>query len=194
MRDLEIRGAGNLLGAQQHGDMDSVGYDMYCKLLQEAVDDIRGVKHSNVVCQVDALIDAYLSPDYVSDENSRMKILRDILDINVQSDVEKLSKKLKESFGDVPTPLVNLMNISLAKNLAQDMFIEHIQINNLTCEITFVDADFTKSEKIMAAIFNKKYNASLVNDVRPKVKFNFKTNSNVEKLMMLIEFFNEASL
>ena len=194
MRDLEIRGAGNILGKEQHGHIEKVGYDMYCKLLQEAVDDIRGVKHSNVVCQVDALIDAYLSPDYVNDENSRMKILRDILDINVQSDVEKLSKKLKESFGDVPTPLVNLMNISLAKNLAQDMFIEHIVINNLTCEITFVDADFTKSEKIMGAIFNKKYNATLLNDVRPKVKFNFKTNSNVEKLMMLIEFLNEASL
>ena len=193
MRDLEIRGAGNILGKEQHGHIEKVGYDMYCKLLQEAVDDIRGVKHSNVVCQVDALIDAFLDPNYVSDENSRMKILRDILDINVQSDVEKLSKKLKDSFGDVPTPLLNLMNISLAKNLAQGLFIEHIQINNLTCEITFTDADFTKSEKIMDAIFDKKYGASLLNEARPKVKFNFKTNSNVEKLMMLIDFLNEAS-
>ena len=193
MRDLEIRGAGNILGKEQHGHIEKVGYDMYCKLLQEAVDDIRGIKHTNVVCQVDALIDAYLSTEYVKDDNSRLKIFRDILDINSYQDIENLTNRLKDSFGEVPIPLINLMHISLAKNLAQELLIEHIVINNLTTEITFVDAEFTKSERIMSAMFDKKYDATLLNEAKPKVKFNFKTKSNVEKLDLLIDFMLHAS-
>ena len=192
MRDLEIRGAGSILGKEQHGHIEKVGYDMYCKLLQEAVDDIRGIKHTNVICQVDALIDAYLSTDYVKDDNSRLKIFRDILDINTKEDIEALKKRLKDSFGEVPTPLENLMHISLAKNIAQELMIEHIVINNVDCVITFVNADFLKSERMMEAMLDEKNGATILNEAKPKVKFNFKVKTNIEKLDSLIEFMLQA--
>ena len=192
MRDLEIRGAGTILGKEQHGHIEKVGYDMYCKLLQEAVDEIRGIKHSNVICQVDALIDAYLSTDYVKDENSRLKIFRDILDINTKEDVESLEKRLKDSFGEVPIPLINLMHISLAKNIAQELEIEHIVINNKECCITFANAEFLKSEKMMEAMLDEKNGATILNETKPKVQFNFNVKTNIEKLYSLIEFMLQA--
>ena len=193
MRDLEIRGAGNILGKEQHGHIEKVGYDMYCKLLQEAVDDIKGIKHSNINCQVDVVINAYLDKDYVPDENSRLKVLRDIIDITTKEDVEMLKTRLKESFGEVPEPLQNLINVGFAKNMAQALEVEHILINNMTCELIFNNADFIKNEKLMEAVSNYGKKATLINDVKPKIKFDFKLTSNVDKLNALIEFLIEAS-
>lgn len=193
MRDLEIRGAGNILGKEQHGHIEKVGYDMYCKLLQESIDEIKGIKRANVNCQVDALINAYLDKDYVEDDNSRLKVLRDILDIYTQEDVNVLLKRLKESFGEVPQTLINLINVGFAKNMAQELEIEHILINNTTCEITFNSMEFIKNERLMDAIYKEGRQATLLNDVKPKVRFDFKKMSNVDKLNALIEFLLEAN-
>ena len=193
MRDLEIRGAGNILGKEQHGHIEKVGYDMYCKLLQEAVDDIKGIKHSNVNCQVDVVINAYLDKDYVADENSRLKVLRDIIDIVTKEDVEVLKTRLKESFGEVPIPLQNLINVGFAKNMAQALEVEHILINNSTCELIFNNTDFIKNEKLMEAVSSYGSKATLINEAKPKIKFDFKLSSNVDKLNALIEFLILAS-
>ena len=193
MRDLEIRGAGNILGKEQHGHIEKVGYDMYCKLLQEAVDEIRGVQHSNVNCQVDVVINAYLDKDYVKDENSRLKVLRDILDITSKEDVEVLLKRLEGSFGEVPIPLQNLINVGFAKNMAQALDVEHILINNRTCSMTFSSADFIKNEKLMDSILKMGDKATLSNEAKPKVIFDFKMSSNVDKLNALIAFLISAS-
>jgi transcription-repair coupling factor (superfamily II helicase) len=193
MRDLEIRGAGNILGKEQHGHIEKVGYDMYCKLLQESIDEIKGIKHSNVTCQMDVLINSYLDKNYVEDENSRLKVLRDILDIYTKQDVENLLKRLKESFGDVPIALENLINVGFAKNLAQELEIEHVLINNAVCELTFANMEFLKNDKLMEAITNNSDKLTLVNDAKAKVRFSFTKMSNADKLRALIEFLLEAS-
>ena len=193
MRDLEIRGAGNILGKEQHGHIEKVGYDMYCKLLQESIDEIKGIKHSNVTCQMDVLINSYLDKNYVEEENSRLKVLRDILDIYTKQDVENLLKRLKESFGEVPVALENLINVGFAKNLAQELEIEHVLINNAVCELTFANMEFLKNDKLMEAITNNSDKLTLVNDTKAKVRFSFTKMSNADKLRALIEFLLEAS-
>jgi len=187
MRDLEIRGAGSILGKEQHGHIEKVGYDMYCKLLQESVNEIQGIPNKDITCQIETQINAYLDNDYVVEENSRIKVLRDILDINTLDDVQTLLERLKSSFGEVPQTLINLINVGFAKNLAENIGIEHILINNSTCEITFATTEFVKNEKIMDAIFADGSKTTLLNSLKPKVRFDYKGVSNVDKLNALIE-------
>ena len=104
-----------------------------------------------------------------------------------------LKTRLKESFGEVPEPLQNLINVGFAKNMAQALEVEHILINNMTCELIFNNADFIKNEKLMEAVSNYGKKATLINDVKPKIKFDFKLTANVDKLNALIEFLIEAS-
>ena len=126
MRDLEIRGAGNLLGAQQHGHLASVGYDMYMKLLGEAISQEKGEKTKQKECLIDLQINAHIPDKYISALQQRLTIYRRIADIRTFQDAEDVRDELRDRFGDVPPSVEGLIEVSLCRNTAASLGIYEI--------------------------------------------------------------------
>lgn len=127
MRDLEIRGAGNILGSQQHGHMEAVGYDMYLKLLNEAVLEEKGEQPpANYECMVDINVSAHIPEDYISSSNQRLEIYRRIADIRSDEDVTDVLDELIDRFGDPPQTVKSLVDVALVRNTAAQFGIKEI--------------------------------------------------------------------
>ncbi len=118
MRDLEIRGAGSVLGAEQHGHMEAVGYDLYLKLLEEAVLEEKGTPTKKVSCTVDFIIDANIPTKYIKSTELRIDMYKKISAIENDDDLSDLYDELADRFGDIPKPLENLCRTSLLRNRA----------------------------------------------------------------------------
>lgn len=127
MRDLEIRGAGNILGAQQHGHMESVGYDMYLKLLNEAVLEEKGEKQPvNTECMVDIQVSAHIPESYIESPAQRLEIYRRIADIRSAEDASDVIDELIDRFADPPQAVKSLIDVALVRNLAASLDIREI--------------------------------------------------------------------
>ena len=119
MRDLEIRGAGNLLGAEQHGHIESIGYDLYIKLLQEAVDEEKGVlKTETADCTVDIKLNAYINEEYISSPAVRIDIYKKIAFTSNTEEKKDLCDELRDRFGIVPNEVMNLIDTSVVRHKA----------------------------------------------------------------------------
>ncbi|WP_040195586.1 transcription-repair coupling factor [Candidatus Soleaferrea massiliensis] len=129
MRDLEIRGAGNILGAQQHGHMEAVGYDMYLKLLSDAVALERGEKPSAAAdeCMIDIRISAHIPENYISNTLQRIDIYKKIADIKSEDDAFDVTDELIDRFGDVPDSVHGLIEVAMVRNKAALLGIEEIK-------------------------------------------------------------------
>lgn len=129
MRDLEIRGAGNILGAEQSGHMEAVGYDLYCKMLNEAVLVMKGEKKDieSFETAVDLDMDAYIPPSYIKNELQKITIYKRIAAIETDSEYEDMLDELTDRFGDPSKAVVNLLKIALLKAAAHSAFITEIK-------------------------------------------------------------------
>jgi transcription-repair coupling factor (superfamily II helicase) len=129
MKDLEIRGAGNLLGAEQSGFMNSVGFDLYCKLLAEAVEELQG-KHVEAVStqsvQVDLPLDSYLPDEYVGDRALKVKFYQRLASLSAPEQVEAMEAELSDRFGPPPRPVQNLLSMVRLKVEAGQLGFEAI--------------------------------------------------------------------
>lgn len=127
MRDLEIRGAGSILGGSQHGHMETVGYDMYMQMLNEAIAEVKGEKVQRAAsCTVDIQIEAYIPEDYISDTTSRIDMYRKIATVRDVLDESELIDELIDRYGGPPQAILGLIKVSLLRNSAAEMGISEI--------------------------------------------------------------------
>ncbi len=132
MRDLEIRGAGNILGANQHGHMESVGYEMYIRLLTEAIAEEKGeIPPPNTEdCSVDIALDAHIPEDYISNLNQRVDMYKRIAGIRGKDDAADVIDELIDRFGDIPTSVMGLIEVATLRNTAAMLGINEIRQND----------------------------------------------------------------
>ena len=136
MKDLEIRGAGNVLGEEQSGHMEAVGYDLYCKMLNEAVAELKGEKHiSDYETEVDLDVDAFIPATYIRSESQKLDIYKRVATLASAAELEDMTDELIDRFGDIPKSAMNLMQIALMKTTAHEAYI--IEIKGDRKEIRF---------------------------------------------------------
>lgn len=125
MRDLEIRGAGNLLGAKQHGHMEAVGYDLYCKMLNEAVKSLKGEKIETMEYEttVDVSMDAFIPATYIRSEFQKLDMYKRVAEIENEEERADIEDELVDRFGEPPKSVKNLLDIALIKAKAHDAYM-----------------------------------------------------------------------
>ncbi len=124
MRDLEIRGAGNIMGSSQHGHMASVGYDLYCRMLEDTIKIIKGeISKEPIETTVEIKIDAFISEDYIEDEIQKIEIYKKIAAIEDIEDYNDIKEELEDRYSKIPEPVHNLMDIAYIKSIAKKLFI-----------------------------------------------------------------------
>ena len=154
MRDLEIRGAGNVLGAEQHGHMEAVGYDLYCKLLNQAVEALRGKRDEEEDFQtvVDCDIDVYIPVSYIKNEYQKLDVYKRISAIESEEEYMDMQDELIDRFGDIPKAVDNLLRIALIKALAHQAYVTEVGINRQEVRISMFPKAKLNTEGIPALV------------------------------------------
>lgn len=138
MRDLSIRGAGNLLGQQQSGFIDSVGFDLYSQMLQEAVARKQGDPSAErTVVEIDVDVDAYIPSDYVTDERQKIELYKRIRSLKSEEEFVELQDEFIDRFGDFPQEVDDLLVIGLIKHYSESILVETIKQQGSTVHVTF---------------------------------------------------------
>ncbi|MBQ4382339.1 MAG: transcription-repair coupling factor, partial [Oscillospiraceae bacterium] len=149
MRDLEIRGAGNILGAEQSGHMMSVGYDMYLKFLDEAVREEKGEKVPVPPdCSADLAVSANIPASYVKNQEQRMDLYRRIAHIRTEEDADDMTDELIDRFGDPPPQVNSLIHVALLRGEAADTGISEISQKDGRLIFTIRDFDPERAARI----------------------------------------------
>jgi transcription-repair coupling factor (superfamily II helicase) len=138
MRDLEIRGAGNLLGEEQHGHMEAIGFDLYCRLLEETVAELRGGDGVGLLdVKVDLRLAAYLPDDYVGDPQQKMDLYRRLARLRDPGACERLRDEFRDRYGPPPEPVENLIAVHRVRILAGRNGIEEVRVGRRTVDFFF---------------------------------------------------------
>ncbi len=190
MRDLEIRGAGNILGKEQHGHMQKVGYDMYVRLLEEVTREVAGEKTAaEKEIKMELVLDAFISEQYIPSQDERIIYYSRISKIASQGEFAQTINSLKEQYGDMPREVENLCRIAYLKNLASNFNVKKIVINSSDCNVHLY-----KSEQVIDERLSKIsgfYDARLKFEETPILKLNF-TGKVIDKVKKLTEMFEKA--
>lgn len=140
MRDLEIRGAGNLLGAQQHGHMQAVGYDLYCKMLNEAVKEAKGIAvMEDFETTIDLSMDAFIPNTYIANEYQKLDVYKRIAGIENQEEYEDMLEELLDRFGEPPRAVMNLLLIATLKAAAHRAYLREIKQRGNEMKLTLYE-------------------------------------------------------
>ncbi len=195
MRDLEIRGAGNMMGSSQHGHMAAIGYDLYCRMLEDTVKLIKGeIQKEPVETTVDIKVDAFISADYIEDEIQKIEVYKKIAAIDSIDEYEDIKEELEDRYSKIPHPVRNLMDIAYIKSQAKSIFIE--EIKETPKEIVFKFAEGESDYKNIYKVLIEKYKNSVVLMFGSKPSFSFKIKDikQENKLEFLKEVFNDIIL
>ena len=172
MRDLELRGAGNLLGAQQHGHMNAVGYDLYCKMLSEAVKEAKGIHTmEDFETSVDLNIDAFIPDTYISNEFQKLDIYKRIAGIENQSDYDDMLEELLDRFGEPTKAVLNLLAIAKMKAMAHQAYVTEIKQTGKEIKITLYEKAKINPAGIPALMDKYRRRLQFKTDKEPKFIF-----------------------
>ena len=143
MRDLEIRGAGSLIGEIQHGHLEEVGYDTYCTILNEVLKEEQGLQvEQETECQIDLNVTSYIPDDYISDQNQKIEIYQDIALCKTEEDIQEVLDEIIDRFGNPPDILENLLEITRIKNMAKAKNLIKVQSKRDAVVFTYENANF----------------------------------------------------
>ena len=143
MRDLEIRGAGSLIGEVQHGHLEEVGYDTYCRILDEVLKEEQGLKpEEDIECQIDLNVTSYIPDSFISDQNQKIEIYQDIALCKNEEDISNVIDEIVDRFGNLPDEIENLLEISRIKQLAKKKYLTKIQSKTNSIVFTFDNNKF----------------------------------------------------
>ena len=183
MRDLEIRGAGSLLGEIQHGHMEQVGYDTYCKLLDEVMKETQGVKQvekQEIEVQIDLNVSSYIPDVYISNQSQKIEVYQDIALCKNEDDIQNIIDEIIDRFGNMPEELENLIEIARIKNLCKEKKIE--KIFNKTDKIVFTFSRGDNSIDIQKLLKQYRNKIKFSSGIKPGITL--KTGATTDKKLL----------
>ena len=156
MRDLEIRGAGSLLGEMQHGHLGQVGYDMYCKILDEVVKEMKGIQvQEEIDVQIDINVSSYIPDDFIDNSSQKIEIYQNIALCKSEEDIQNVVDEIIDRYGHMPEEIENLLEITRIKNLCKQVGITKVS-QRVNSVIFYLEPSKFATEKIDEIIKNYK--------------------------------------
>ena len=184
MRDLEIRGAGNVMGKEQHGHMDKVGYELYSKLLKESLGEVT----KDFDTELDIRISAFIPDNYIESSSSRMDCYKQIAEIKNEEDRNRVLSSLLDSYGSVPQETENLISIAMLKNYAKKIEAVKVTVTNKIASLTLKNLNSLNNEKLMNKINSHKNLVTLSFSENPVILFNSAGITGEEAVNGMTEF------
>jgi transcription-repair coupling factor (superfamily II helicase) len=176
MRDLEIRGAGDILGAEQHGHMLSVGFDLYCQILKDAIREIKGEEEERKIeTTIKAYFDSYIPDTYIAEQGEKIIVYRKLSNIDRIEEIDKLKDELNDRFGKLPKPVLNLFEIVAIKLLSSKIGLEQITIKEKFALLEYpanTNVNFKDIEDKLKD-YSKKIEFQTGNKIALKIRFPF---------------------
>ena len=199
LRDLEIRGAGNLLGERQHGHMEAVGYDLYCKMLNEAVRLLKGEKTEEEAFDttIDLNIDAFIPATYIKNEYLKLDMYKRIATIETEEEYMDMQDELIDRFGDIPKPVENLLTISILRSLAHSAKVTEVKGNKQEIKIYMYQNANVDTDKLVQLINKYRNDLRFVPGAVPFFVYSDKKtkNKDVENILNSVKtLLNEIKL
>lgn len=193
MRDLEIRGAGSLLGEIQHGHLEQVGYDTYCKLLDEVVKETQGIEvaKNEVDVQIDLNVTSYIPDDYISNSSQKIEVYQNIALCNTEEDIQNVIDEIIDRYGDMPREIENLLKIAQIKALCKKLYIERVY--NKSNQVVF---SFSKSNiDIDISDLLKRYRNRIKfsDGIKPSISFRIDATTDERLLNEIYDFLKELN-
>ena len=180
LRDLEIRGTGNILGPEQHGHIVTVGYELYCKLLEEAVMALKGEKvEETLETRISLPIEAYLPDDYVPDSRQKVSIYKKIAGLKDETALKELREELQDRYGVIPEPAEMLLEIASVKQLSQNLGITAIVAGKEQVKVTFDEQKPRINVKKFVEIIHQNSNLQLQPPAQLKIQMPGMTGVNI---------------
>jgi transcription-repair coupling factor (superfamily II helicase) len=151
--DLELRGAGNLLGGEQHGHIEAIGFDLYCQLLERSIDELRtGETLPDVETAINLRVDLKIPADFIDEEISRLRIYKQIASTRTESEVDSMYRDLEDRFGDLPLPVRNLLEYARLRMLGRARGVTSIERTGQGIDIKFHETARIDPEKIVELV------------------------------------------
>ena len=191
MRDLEIRGAGSLLGEIQSGHLEQVGYDTYCNLLDEVVKEMKGIEvRPETEIQIDLNVTSYIPDEYISDSNQKIEVYQNIALCRNEEDIQNVIDEIIDRFGNMPKELENLIDIARIKYISKKLDIEKIASRKNAVVFTFKASSSEDKFKIDIAQLVKKYGTKIKFSagIKPMITLDIGTSSERKVLNDTTEF------
>ncbi len=195
MRDLEIRGAGTLLGEEQHGYLGNVGYEMYCKLLDEAIREMKGEEvKPKFETSIDMNITAHIPQNYIKNEVQKIEVYKKIANILTQDDYNDVQEEVEDRFGDIPKAVNNLMDIALFKAFASSVGVISVTQIGKSVKFTVVNDANIDVEKVLELSKKASNPLKLQMGTEPVITIDFKKkNISVDELFEFLESIKQES-
>lgn len=195
MKDLEIRGAGNILGREQHGNIIAVGYDMYTRLLREEVQKIKGEAIERIETIIDLNYSAFIPDEYISEPSVKMEIYKKIVSVKDEHEIKMLIEELVDRFGKIPEHVSTLFEISRLKIKACDMGIKSLMEKGDSIEIEFTDKSKVDPIKVLNIKDSVKHDITIRPYYKNKIfykRFDSNVMVKVKRLTAFLEDVREA--